>query len=80
MPGIWIDPLAGQRERGAAGRVLGHRGRMTAPLDEAVDDPHLERVIEAIPDVPVTEFVAAQARLEVVAPAPPSGSESASPA
>jgi hypothetical protein len=35
---------------------------VTAPLNEAVDDPHLERVVEAVPDVPVTEFVAAQAR------------------
>jgi hypothetical protein len=73
-----VKPLAGQRERGAAGRIPGHGGRVTALPDEAVDDPHLERVVEAVPDVPVTEFVAAQAR-HLAIPADPSGFPSASP-
>jgi hypothetical protein len=57
-----IDPPAPQDERGTAGHGPGHRGRVPAALDHALDDPDLEGIVEAVPDVPVTQLVTAQAR------------------
>src|SRR2546422_7670908 len=65
-----VDPLARQDERGTARRMLGHRRGVAATLDHALDDPHLEGVVEAIPDVPVAHLVAAQASHEFSPPSP----------
>jgi hypothetical protein len=60
-PGDRVDAPAGQAECRTAGATARHRGRMAAAPHDAVGDPDLERVVEAVPDPAVAQLVAAQA-------------------
>src|SRR6516165_772905 len=61
-PGKLVDPAAGQDERVAAGAAARHRRWVAAGLPDAVDDPDLQGIVEAIPDEAGVELVPAEPR------------------